>query len=520
MATPGVPDLPLSAAPLPSSQINPVPTLPLVIRPSVYERKYGGAGARYAPYRMPPPPPAPVQEERQKQKEVLGPNGDSAKTLNKCANCGTTSTPLWRRGPQGEVICNACGLYLKARHTYRPTWLKQRRNVRQEDEEGAAPAAPSTTHNAQETPQSGPSQALLTPPPSSPSPTISHASPTTSPVMALHQTPQNEQIVLVPSQPHPMHVQTFHISPPQPVPTTTPPTSPSPIPTSTRSQTQCHNCSTTHTPLWRRDEEGNSICNACGLYYKLHGAHRPMTMKRPVIKRRKRMFPANAMVVSPYETNAWATGGHEMDLRVGDVEGGERVSQQPQHPQQQQQQPSPIATTFPLIAPQVEVGGMTLSLPSLKSILPMEALPPRHTSEPSPPTQPHTDSHQIQRTLPIPTTTTTTIAALPTSITTRPPLAPKPPSIFSIASLLDTTAVAPTPTLPQTHHHHLLLTTATPTTLLTLDTISSLTREQISSARAQLVEEIEGLNEVITQKAGLVLGLERAERLLALRDGE
>ncbi|KAI8984055.1 GATA zinc finger-domain-containing protein, partial [Mycotypha africana] len=37
-----------------------------------------------------------------------------------CANCGTTTTPLWRRAPTGETICNACGLYLKARNQYRP----------------------------------------------------------------------------------------------------------------------------------------------------------------------------------------------------------------------------------------------------------------------------------------------------------------------------------------------------------------------------------------------------------------
>ncbi|KAI8139516.1 hypothetical protein BJV82DRAFT_483886, partial [Fennellomyces sp. T-0311] len=50
----------------------------------------------------------------------------------------------------------------------------------------------------------------------------------------------------------------------------------------------CFNCQTTTTPLWRRDENGNTICNACGLYYKLHNVHRPISMKRNVIKRRKR----------------------------------------------------------------------------------------------------------------------------------------------------------------------------------------------------------------------------------------
>ncbi|RKP09056.1 hypothetical protein THASP1DRAFT_6229, partial [Thamnocephalis sphaerospora] len=50
----------------------------------------------------------------------------------------------------------------------------------------------------------------------------------------------------------------------------------------------CTNCGTSTTPLWRRDLSGNVICNACGLYYKLHGVHRPMTMRRSVIKRRRR----------------------------------------------------------------------------------------------------------------------------------------------------------------------------------------------------------------------------------------
>lgn len=56
--------------------------------------------------------------------------------------------------------------------------------------------------------------------------------------------------------------------------------------------TRCFNCDTTTTPLWRRDDDGNTICNACGLYYKLHGMHRPLSMKRSVIHRRKRVQAA------------------------------------------------------------------------------------------------------------------------------------------------------------------------------------------------------------------------------------
>lgn len=33
----------------------------------------------------------------------------------------------------------------------------------------------------------------------------------------------------------------------------------------------CTNCHTTTTTLWRRNAEGEPVCNACGLYMKLHG---------------------------------------------------------------------------------------------------------------------------------------------------------------------------------------------------------------------------------------------------------
>ncbi|KAJ2749366.1 Sodium- and chloride-dependent GABA transporter 1, partial [Coemansia nantahalensis] len=33
----------------------------------------------------------------------------------------------------------------------------------------------------------------------------------------------------------------------------------------------CTNCATTTTPLWRRDPDGQPLCNACGLFFKLHG---------------------------------------------------------------------------------------------------------------------------------------------------------------------------------------------------------------------------------------------------------
>ncbi|OXB67883.1 hypothetical protein ASZ78_005565 [Callipepla squamata] len=54
----------------------------------------------------------------------------------------------------------------------------------------------------------------------------------------------------------------------------------------------CTNCHTTNTTLWRRNAEGEPVCNACGLYMKLHGVRagvpRPLAMKKESIQTRKR----------------------------------------------------------------------------------------------------------------------------------------------------------------------------------------------------------------------------------------
>uniref|UniRef100_A0A8C9PD72 GATA binding protein 5 n=1 Tax=Spermophilus dauricus TaxID=99837 RepID=A0A8C9PD72_SPEDA len=50
----------------------------------------------------------------------------------------------------------------------------------------------------------------------------------------------------------------------------------------------CTNCHTTNTTLWRRNTEGEPVCNACGLYMKLHGVPRPLAMKKESIQTRKR----------------------------------------------------------------------------------------------------------------------------------------------------------------------------------------------------------------------------------------
>ena len=56
----------------------------------------------------------------------------------------------------------------------------------------------------------------------------------------------------------------------------------------TQSFVECINCQQTNTPLWRKNEHGSPLCNACGLYFKLHHRNRPVEMRKSTIQRRRR----------------------------------------------------------------------------------------------------------------------------------------------------------------------------------------------------------------------------------------
>ncbi|KAH8377603.1 hypothetical protein KR093_006214 [Drosophila rubida] len=58
--------------------------------------------------------------------------------------------------------------------------------------------------------------------------------------------------------------------------------------TTSQKDMSCSNCGTLTTTIWRRSVRGEMVCNACGLYFKLHGVNRPHSMRRDTIHTRRR----------------------------------------------------------------------------------------------------------------------------------------------------------------------------------------------------------------------------------------
>ncbi|ENN73043.1 hypothetical protein YQE_10378, partial [Dendroctonus ponderosae] len=50
-----------------------------------------------------------------------------------------------------------------------------------------------------------------------------------------------------------------------------------------RNGVTCANCKTTNTTLWRRNNQGEPVCNACGLYFKLHSPKSALLLSNSVL---------------------------------------------------------------------------------------------------------------------------------------------------------------------------------------------------------------------------------------------
>ncbi|KAF9578300.1 hypothetical protein BGW38_005979 [Lunasporangiospora selenospora] len=226
--------------------------------------------------------PSPTLAERSLSPEASasssgcqGKGSASAKTPRQlvCFNCKVTKTPLWRRTPDRQhSLCNACGLYYKQYGAHRPLHVRTKlptvlENLRASSLPYGRTGPPSMGGRGASSDSAGFS--LSIPSESSSSDSDSDSGP------GLHSFPDLAKLysqALVPPPP------AQRISPPL---------------MTAKQGIECANCSQTETPLWRKNESGEPICNACGLYAKLHNRDRPVTMRKSKIARRRRDWGGN-----------------------------------------------------------------------------------------------------------------------------------------------------------------------------------------------------------------------------------
>lgn len=96
-------------------------------------------------------PSSTIQKRSSTNLSASADTSSSSQTNQECTNCHTKTTPLWRRNPQGEPLCNACGLFLKLHGTTRPLSLKTdviRKRNRLSNQQNASNSASSSTQNS------------------------------------------------------------------------------------------------------------------------------------------------------------------------------------------------------------------------------------------------------------------------------------------------------------------------------------------------------------------------------------
>ncbi|KAG2201797.1 hypothetical protein INT46_007715 [Mucor plumbeus] len=164
-----------------------------------------------------------------------------------CFNCKVTKTPLWRRTPDRQhSLCNACGLYYKQYNCHRPLHVRNKTHTIRAHPYACERVLPMTINNTNNNVKAE---------------SIASSSSSSPVVSTILPSPPTEQASELTS-------------------------------TMLESGQECANCHQTQTPLWRKNERGEPVCNACGLYAKLHHRDRPAEMRKTTIQRRRRDWNA------------------------------------------------------------------------------------------------------------------------------------------------------------------------------------------------------------------------------------
>lgn len=157
-----------------------------------------------------------------------------------CANCGTKQTPMWRRGANLELNCNACALYAKLHNCPRPCNGTPTAPRPRSRPSGGSYDRKSGSKSAKPLLIGGPCTACQT---------------QTTPLWrkdAMGRTLCNACGLRRKTNPK------------EPIRASAP-------------VDCCAECRTTSTPMWRRDATGRLLCNACGLRQKMYRAGRHIT---------------------------------------------------------------------------------------------------------------------------------------------------------------------------------------------------------------------------------------------------